>query len=307
MSGARTGVVLALSLLVSLIIAVVVYGQAPTPPAAAPAETAAAPAPAPAGEAPKTEPQQKTISWWQMLGYAGKVGIILVLLSVTTLALIFKTVFALRRGALMPPTVIDHLEQLIAQKKIKEAIDFCKTNDSTLAKMMGAGLGELRHGFEDAVEIMQEVGEEEALKHNTGISIFGMIANVGPMLGLLGTVSGMVTTFSEIAAAKTAVAPAQLAAGIQEALVNTVLGLAVAIPNVCVFTLFKNRVTRMFLQLGVVAEELMSPLKGMRVVSGAAPGAPMPGAGPLPSAARAVGMPPVMGVKPPAPPGSPQQ
>ena len=209
----------------------------------------------------------------------------------------------------MPPAVIDHLEQLIGQKKIKEAIDFCKTNDCTLCKIMGSGLGELRHGFEDAVEIMQEVGEEEALKHNTGISIFGMIANVGPMLGLLGTVTGMVTTFSAISQAVGAVKPAQLAGGIQEALVNTVMGLAVAIPNGCVFTLLKNRVTRLFLQLGVVTEELLSPLKGMRVVSGAAPGGAMPGVGPLPSAARAAAVPPVAGVRPgqPGPPAGPQQ
>jgi biopolymer transport protein ExbB len=295
---------LCFALLIPLTVALVVYGQAPPTPAA-PAAPAAETAPTAPGGATTEEGASTKVSFFQMLKWAGIVGYILVALSITTLALVFKHVFALRRTTLMPPHAIDQLEQLIGQKKIKEAIDFCKTEDSTICKMMGAGLGELRHGYEDAVEIMTEVGEEEVIRHNAGISLFGMIANVGPMLGLLGTVSGMVTTFNKIATAMGAVKPAQLAEGIQEALVNTVLGLAVAIPNVCVFTLLKNRVTRMFLQLGVVTEELMSPLKGLRVVSGAAPGG-MPTGAPLPSAARAAGIPPTAARPAQAPPGASQ-
>ncbi len=303
MSGAKKGILLSFALWVPLTLAMVAYGQAPPAPETTPAAPEAAAAPA-AGAAETQQAQKVTLI--QMLKWGGPVGFVILGLSVATVALIFKHVFALRRSTLIPPRVIDTLEQLISQKKIKEAIDFCKTDESPLAKMMGAGLGELRHGYEDAVEIMQEVGEEEVLKHNTGISLFGMIANVGPMLGLLGTVTGMVRTFNEIATAMGAVKPAQLASGIQEALITTVLGLVVAIPNVFAFTMLKNRVTRMFLQLGVVTEELMSPLKGLRVVSGAAPGAAMPGVGPLPSAARAAGVPPVAppGVRPAQPPQS---
>ena len=265
MSLTRRGIVLPFALLATFAVAMVAYGQAsPAPSALTPAQV------------------QQPVTLFQMLKWAGMVGYILVALSITTLALVFKHVFALRRTALMPPRVIDRIEQLISQKKIKEAMDFCKADESTLGKMMGAGLGELRHGYEGALQTMQKVGGEEALKHNTGISVFGMIANVGPMLGLLGTVSGMVTTFNKIAQAVSLVKAPQLAEGIQEALVNTVLGLAVAIPNVCVFTLLKNRVTRMFLQLSVMSEELLSPLKAVRIVSGLAPPVAAQPASPLP-------------------------
>jgi biopolymer transport protein ExbB len=286
--------------LVPLTVAVVVYGQGEKAPAAP--TTAAAPEAGAGQPGPTQEQAPQQVTFIQMLRWAGIVGYTLVALSIATLALLFKHVFALRREALMPRRIIEGVEQFIAQKKIKEAIEFCKADESTLAKMLAAGLGELRHGYEDAVSIMGEVGEDEIIKHNTGISLFGMIANVGPMLGLLGTVSGMVTTFNKIATAVGAVKPGQLAEGIQEALVNTVLGLAVAIPNVCVFTLLKNRVTRMFLQMGVVTEEIISPLKGLRVVQG--PGAPgVAGIGPLPSATRAAGVAPVPGsVRPSAPP-----
>lgn len=307
MSGVRLGIILCFALLIPLTITATMYGQAPPPPAA-PAAAPEAAAPAAPAAAPTEVQAPRKITLIQMIKWGGPVGYVIILLSIATVALVFKHAFALRREVLIPSRAVEHLEQLISQKKIKEAIDFCKTDESPLCKMMGAGLGELRHGYEDAISIMQEVGEEEVLKHNTGISIFGMFANVGPMLGLLGTVTGMVRTFNEIATALGAVKPAQLAAGIQEALITTVLGLIVAIPNVFAFTMLKNRVTRMFLQLGVVTEELMSPLKGLRVVTAPAPGAPAPGAAPLPSAARAAGVPPVAGTPPsaPAPPRPPQ-
>ncbi len=89
------------------------------------------------------------------------------------------------------------------------------------------------------------------------ISYLSLIGNIAPMLGLFGTVTGMIKAFNTIAALGSAVSPADLAGGISQALVTTFLGLFVAIPSMIAYFMFRNRVVRITLEVGAIAEELV--------------------------------------------------
>ena len=104
---------------------------------------------------------------------------------------------------------------------------------------------------------MEDVAEEEAIKLQQKISYLSLIGNIAPMLGLFGTVTGMIKAFNTIAALGSAVSPSDLAGGISQALVTTFLGLFVAIPSMIAYFLFRNRVVRITLEIGAIAEELV--------------------------------------------------
>jgi biopolymer transport protein ExbB len=245
-----------------------------------------------------------------VISSAGVIGILIILLSVVTVALLFRAIFTLRQDDLMPPEAQQQLDALLREKRIKEAMDYCRSDDSILSKVIGAGLSEIRSVYDDMKAIMCEVGEEEAIKLHQSIGYFSLIANVSPMLGLFGTVYGMMLTFKTIAESGGMAKPSEMAYGIMTALVTTFLGLLVAIPNVVCFTLFRNKVVRILLEVGVVAEELMGRFKTMQIQGGGAP-APAAGGPQLPSQARAAAAPaaPARPAGPapggPAPPAAP--
>jgi len=245
--------------------------------------------------APPARPEK--ISMIQVVKWGGIIGYIIIFLSIVTVALFFRSLFLMRRSVLMPQEVQEQLDALLREKKIKEAMEFCRNDDSVLSRIVGAGLSEIKSGYEDMRAIMTEVGEEESVKLHQQVGSFSLLGTISPMLGLLGTVSGMVIVFNKIASSKGLAKPDEMADGIQQALITTVFGLIVAIPNIVIFTLLRNRVVRLMLEIGVVAEELMSRFKGMTVAP-AASGVTLPSAAKAATAAR-----PASPAQPAPPPG----
>ena len=109
--------------------------------------------------------------------------------------------------------------------------------------MIGPAIAKMDHGYDSMADAMNEAGEEGSLSLHHKISYVALIANIAPMLGLLGTVWGMVQTFL-VFASKPGATAADLAPGISQALMTTVMGLVVAIPMMIVFQFFRNRVLR---------------------------------------------------------------
>jgi biopolymer transport protein ExbB len=105
---------------------------------------------------------------------------------------------------------------------------------------------------------MQEVGEDEAMKLEQRLSYIALIGTVSPMVGLLGTVDGMVAAFQVIARSSTQPKPSDLAQGISMALITTLVGLWLAIPAIAIFGIFRNRLSRLVLEVGIHSERLMS-------------------------------------------------
>jgi biopolymer transport protein ExbB len=127
-----------------------------------------------------------------------------------------------------------------------------------VARVLAAGLSKLNRGYSEAVEGMQEVGEEEAMEMEHRLNYLALIGSVSPMIGLLGTVHGMIMSFSVIAGSTTQPKPSELADGIATALFTTYEGLIVAIPAIIAYSILRNRMNRYVLEVGMVSEGLMS-------------------------------------------------
>ena len=165
---------------------------------------------------------------------------------------------AIRKDNFIPQELIDSFEALVAEKKYQEAYELAKTNESFLGMMLSNGLGRLSRGYDHAIQAMSEVGEEENMKIEHRLSYIAMIGTLAPMVGLLGTVDGMIASFQTIATSPTTPKPSELAAGISTALVTTLVGLLIAIPAIAVFSILKNKVAQLVLQVGLMGENLMS-------------------------------------------------
>jgi biopolymer transport protein ExbB len=228
--------------------------EATTPPAT----TTTTPTTTPGADTTSTDSSGKGQWGWKEVFFAmGTCGIVIVLLSVAGLALIIDFAVNIRREKLLPPHVISEIEQLFEQEQYEQAIELCEAEDCFFSRILGAGLAKLGAGYERMTVAIQEAAEEEmtALYHKIGW--LALIGTVAPMLGLLGTVIGMIDAFTVIASKAGAANPADLANGISKALVTTFEGLVVAIPVLTAYTYFKNRVARIMLEMGVITGDLL--------------------------------------------------
>jgi len=171
-----------------------------------------------------------------------------------------RNAVSIRRDKLCPPELANELEEYFNEEQYEEALELCNVEHNMLTDVVRAGLSRIDAGYERMQEAMQEAGAEAAVGLQQKISYLSLIGNISPMLGLLGTVSGMVKAFGTIAT-MTNVKPAVLAGSINEALVTTLLGLTVAIPVMCAFQFFSNRVTRIVLESSTIISDMMERFK----------------------------------------------
>lgn len=237
------------------------FGAQPEAPAAAEPAPAAGQGPA-AGEGPAAEDEaavaEKNLLSWVIdsLGF-GYLTVFLVL-SITLVSLFVMNVLAARRDTLCPQELVDEFELKLNEKDFQAAYDIARTDESVLGQVLSAGLAKLSRGYNKALEGMQEVGEEESMKLEHRLSYMALIGTISPMIGLFGTVHGMIASFQVIATSGATPKPSELAEGISTALFTTLIGLAVAIPAIAAYNVLRNRVTRLLLEVGVTSEDLMS-------------------------------------------------
>ena len=201
--------------------------------------------------------EEQAISWFETIMQGGVLGLIIIGLSIASLALAIEHFMTIKRDALVPPELLGHLESLFEDEEYEEAMTLCESAPNFLTNVIAAGLPRIGQPYEQIEAAMQEAGEQEAVKLHQKISYLSLIGNVSPMLGLFGTVTGMIVAFNVIARSQGAPSPADLANGIQVALVTTVLGLLVAIPTISAYFYFRNKVIRIVMEVGTIAEELM--------------------------------------------------
>jgi biopolymer transport protein ExbB len=179
-------------------------------------------------------------------------------LSFALVAVFVMNLLAARRDVILPSQLIAGFEAQLNAKKYQEAFELAKNGESFLGKVLSAGLARLSSGYPQAVEAMQEVGEEENMNLEHRLSYLALIGTISPMFGLLGTVDGMVQAFEVIARSTVSPKPSELADGISKALVTTLIGLWLAIPAIAAFNILRNRISRLVLEVGIVSENLMS-------------------------------------------------
>ncbi|MEM7204256.1 MAG: MotA/TolQ/ExbB proton channel family protein [Planctomycetota bacterium] len=191
-----------------------------------------------------------------MFANAGVIGYVIVAVSVVSLALIIENFMNVKRDKLAPPELIDQLEALFDEENFQDALEVCEDERTYLTNVVGAGLSKLGHPFETIQTAVREMEDEESVKLFQKIGWLSLISATAPMMGLLGTVTGMFITFGDIADAGGSVSPAQLAGGIKLALTTTIFGLIVAIPVGAFFFVFRNRVVRTTIEVNALAEDM---------------------------------------------------
>jgi biopolymer transport protein ExbB len=228
-------------------------------------------------------PEERSFLTW-MIEASGTFGLLILLLSFIMVALIMMNILQVRRDNFVPQAFIESFEQRLNAKDYQGAYETARADESLVARVLAAGLSKLNLGYDKAVEGMQEVGDDENMALEHRLSYLALISAIAPMLGLMGTVSGMIATFRVIANSATTPKPAELAEGISSALFTTLEGLTVAIPAMVFYAILRNRIARFTLEVGMVSEGLM----GRFAQAGKQQGTPpKPAGGAAPAAAPA--------------------
>lgn len=195
-------------------------------------------------------------SVFQIIKDSGSIGVVIVILSVVGLAMVIEDAIALKRDKLAPPELIDEIQALFDDGQFEEAMELCENQPTFFTRIAAAGISKIGHPFEVMQQSITEMGDEEAIRLHQKIGWLALIANVAPMLGLLGTVQGMIISFNQIAASAGQANPADLAGGISIALLTTLFGLLVAIPLTAAFAYIRNRLVRSVIEVGAIVEDL---------------------------------------------------
>ena len=219
-----------------------------------------------------------------------QVGVVIVALSLVAVALIIAGLIRLRLSRLAPQAVVDELTSHLRAGRVREAARFCsdEANDTFLTRIFRRALircARSPFGFLEIRSAIEESGRAETDRLHRSIEPVGVIAAIAPMLGLLGTVIGMVGAFDTISATEGVARPDQLAGNISVALITTVMGLIVAILCTPLFALLRSRADHLAGEVAQTAEELAGYLEVAAQQQGAS--APRPPAPPRSAGAPA--------------------
>ena len=207
--------------------------------------------------APEAQAAEKEGFVTSVLTKGGAIGWVIILLSVATLALIIEYGVNVRADKICPPETIDEVEALLEEGEYQEALELCESDPNFVTRSLAAGLPRINDGYVQIKESVEAAASIEAVKLQQKISWMLFLSNVAPMLGLFGTVFGMIKAFNTIVELGGNVQAGDLAGGISAALVTTFLGLFVAIPSVAAYQYFRNKATRISIHFADVLEEMI--------------------------------------------------
>jgi biopolymer transport protein ExbB len=228
----------------------------------APAATTPAPA---AGK--KADFKERTV--WDNLIASGLIGLVIIILSFVAVGFIIEHAISIRKERLMPEAPLQQLEEMIHHGQIAEATEFCRDpkNYSLATDVILAGLETYQgseFGFAEYKSAVEEAGEDNTARLYRKTDMLNVIAAIAPMLGLLGTVQGMILAFNQLANETKHPSPADLADNISLALVTTFEGLVVAIPAMAAFSYFRNKIDSLVSECGKRVERVLMPLARKR-------------------------------------------
>ena len=212
----------------------------------------------PVVERPAAQPVH--VDFVQLFQDGGLIGYAICGLSLVMMALVFEHLLTIRRGTMIPPGVPEELHRLITAGHLKSADDLCKSRPSLLTYIVASGLKEVNLGYAAVEKAMEDAAAEQSARLLRKIEYLSIISTVAPMLGLMGTVWGMILAFMEFER-KANPQISELAPGVYKALVTTLMGLIVAIPAISAFAYFRNRIDELVAQTSLLAEHIFADFK----------------------------------------------
>ena len=188
----------------------------------------------------------------EFLQSGGPVMIPIGLASVVMLAVFIERVFALRRGRVVPRSFGVELVELLKQARFADALTHCRKNESASARLAEVAIEARGRTRSELKERLEEVGRREAAELERYTDVLGTVAAIAPLMGLLGTVWGMILTFDVIQQEGVGVV-GSLAGGISQALITTLAGLSVGIPALVAHRYVLSRIDELLLELEELA------------------------------------------------------
>jgi biopolymer transport protein ExbB len=188
---------------------------------------------------------------------SGPIGIVIAAMSFYLIALVVWMAFQYRRSVAVPDDLVRDVGDLVGQKRYTEAYQRLSGSSSFLARVLGAGVRKLPSGHAPALRAMEMANDDVTMEMEHRTTYLATVGTLGPMIGLVGTVYGMILSFRVIATAGSSPQASQLAAGISTALFATLEGIALSIPAIYFYALFRNRIARLSLEVSLVAESLL--------------------------------------------------
>lgn len=212
---------------------------------------------APAAAVTKTE-----FSFWQILFHGGifaKIVMVTVLsLGVFSVYLFFERFFFIKRMASKTDSnFMNNIEDFIRDGKIEAAADYCKTQNSPESRILEKGISRLGRPVSDIVSAMESQAQIEVANMEKNLNLLAAVPSIAPMLGLLGTVIGMIIAFFDLSHSEGAFSPKTLSEGIYTALGQTAVGLAVAIPANFFYNLLLTKIDKFVLRAQNVSGEFL--------------------------------------------------
>ena len=230
----------------------------------------------PSNVAAPTQAKRKTAADETFLGVVFSGGImgigimiVLILLSIVSVYLVVDQAMALQKKDLVPTELIETVRQLLSQGKLKEADQACREKPCPLSFVLVSGISEIEYGWPAVEKALEDSTAEQAARLYRKLEYLSVIGNIAPMIGLLGTVTGMILAFREVALSQGTAGAGDLAGGIYSALVTTVCGLVIAIPSLAAFAIFRNKIDEIISDTAYSAQHVFGSVR-RRLPGGAA-------------------------------------
>jgi len=204
---------------------------------------------------------------WEFIAKGGPIMGLIILCSITAFAVFIERMWCLRSAKIDTKKFMREISAKVKNNKVMEALDMCNVTKGPIARILKAGIMKYDRPRQDIKEAVEDAGIHEVPLLEKNLGVLATIAHIAPLLGLLGTVVGMLKAFQVIeekAMSMVPVNPGDLAGGIWEALITTVAGLSVAIPTYVVYNYLVSRTDNFVLDMEKSATELVNVLSEQR-------------------------------------------
>jgi biopolymer transport protein ExbB len=208
-----------------------------------------------AAPAPESKGGESYLMW--IIKTSGFIGAVILLLSLYFVATVARLFMEMRQQVAAPPELIEQCETLIQEKDFRRMYQVVKESDTFLGRILAVGLAEMPQGISEARDAMDRSAEAVTIDMEKQISMLAVLGTLGPMIGLLGTLKGMISSFSVIATSGAEMKASEVAGGISEALLLTFEGVALSVPAIYFYAVFRNRVATISATTTFEAEQLL--------------------------------------------------
>ncbi len=236
-----------------LVALALLFGLGPMGPATSRAQEVA-----PAAEATRTDAADSSESFLRWMARAsGPIGLVIAVMSFYLIALVAWMSLYYRKAVAIPDALVHDVGEMLAHKQYTEAYQRLLADPSFLARVLAAGVRKLPSGLPHAQRAMELANDDATMEMEHRTTYLATVGTLGPMIGLVGTVYGMIMSFRVIATAGASPQASELARGISTALFATLEGIALAVPAIYFYAVFRNRIARLSLEVALAAEPLL--------------------------------------------------